>query len=203
MYLSAQKWAFYFGKSADFLFRISVWSVEFCVVANRSRAFFGVRDFVLRTLFIFGGIKMDDEKSIFERMFDEVGEKIKTISQVLCWLGIVGYVVASIFMFVNAADSYSDKTLYNTLGWIFLIVGPIASWLSSLLLYGFGELISKISNLEKFFCSNVESFVVDSKQDMSTKESKAFICTSCGEVVYQGESSCKKCGQKFDWSNIQ
>ena len=52
MYFSTQKWAFYFGKSADFLFRISVWSVEFCVVANRSRAFFGAwlrpRTFLLK-----------------------------------------------------------------------------------------------------------------------------------------------------------
>ena len=53
MYYSTQKWAFYFGKSADFFFRISVWNVEFCVVANRSCAFFGVCDFELRTLFYF------------------------------------------------------------------------------------------------------------------------------------------------------
>ena len=66
MYFSAQKWAFYFGKSADFLFRISVWSVEFCVVANRSRAFFGVCDFVLHTLFYNGGLlwDLDTEKAL-------------------------------------------------------------------------------------------------------------------------------------------
>ncbi len=50
---SSQKWAFYFGKSADFLFRISVWKAEFCVVANRGRAFFGAwlrsRTFYLQT----------------------------------------------------------------------------------------------------------------------------------------------------------
>ena len=44
--------AFYLGKNADFSFRISGVNVErFCVVANRGRAFFGVCDFVLRTLF--------------------------------------------------------------------------------------------------------------------------------------------------------
>ena len=58
MYFSAQKWAFYFGKSADILFRISVWSVEFCVVANRSQAFFGVCDFGCTHFLLWGIIKM-------------------------------------------------------------------------------------------------------------------------------------------------
>ena len=58
MYFSTQKWAFYFGKSADFLFRISVWSVEFCVVANRSRAFFVCVTSVAHTFLFFGGKEM-------------------------------------------------------------------------------------------------------------------------------------------------
>ena len=37
---ATQKWAFYYGKNADFSFSNSVWNdIRFCVVANRSRIF--------------------------------------------------------------------------------------------------------------------------------------------------------------------
>ena len=66
MYFSTQKWAFYFCKSADFLFRISVWSVEFCVVANRSRAFFGA--WLRPRTFLFRGLNMGFLKSFLGAM---------------------------------------------------------------------------------------------------------------------------------------
>lgn len=37
--------------------------------------------------------------------------------------------------------SYEQDGLYYGLGFAFLIIGPLFSWFSSLLLYGFGELI--------------------------------------------------------------
>ena len=144
---------------------------------------------------------MYDEKSLSQRMFDKVGEKIKILSQVLCWLGIIFSIILSISMFIAASDSYNNEVAYMMLGFIYLILGPLISWLSSLFTYGFGELISKTSNLEKHFCSNTVG-PINNTESQTTNTCK-FRCNSCGEIVYKGEPSCKKCGQVFAWSKIQ
>lgn len=145
---------------------------------------------------------MYDEKSLSQRMFDKVGEKIKILSQVLCWLGIIFSIILSIGMFIAASDSYNNEVAYMMLGFIYLVVGPIASWLSSLFIYGFGELISKTSNLEKHFCSNAQ-VSINNTQHQTNDNFKSFKCAYCGEIVFKGEPSCKKCGQFLDWSKIQ
>ena len=97
---------------------------------------------------------MNEEKSFFEGMFENVGNKIKIVAQILCYIGIVGYIIAGIVMLVKAADSYYDEELYNILGWTFLILGPIASWLNSLLLYGFGVIVNNND-----VCANKKDYI--------------------------------------------
>lgn len=81
-------------------------------------------------------------------MFDNIGKKIKSLASVLCWVGIIAYVILAIIMFAIAADAY-DEELYITLGVIFLFVGPLMSWVSSFFMYGFGELIDKACDIER------------------------------------------------------
>lgn len=70
-------------------------------------------------------------------MFDDIGGKLKTVAKVFCWIGIVCSVIFAIVFFASN-DRYNPTVLP---GFICLIVGPLASWLGSLTLYGFGELI--------------------------------------------------------------
>ena len=70
-------------------------------------------------------------------MFDDIGGKLKTVAKVSCWIGIVCSVIFAIVFFASN-DRYNPTILP---GFICLIVGPLASWLGSLTLYGFGELI--------------------------------------------------------------
>lgn len=75
-------------------------------------------------------------------MFENIGGKIKTLAKVLCWVGIIVSIILAIIMFISAGDaSYSEEGLYRGLGFGFLLVAPLLSWISSFLLYGFGELI--------------------------------------------------------------
>ena len=80
-------------------------------------------------------------------MFDEIGDKIKRVAKILCWIGIVGSVIIAIITFVKASESYRTEGYYTAMGWILLIAGPLYSWVSASLAYGFGELIEKATEI--------------------------------------------------------
>lgn len=73
-------------------------------------------------------------------MFENVGEKIKSIAKFVCWGGIAADIILAIIMFVAADEDYYNQETYVLIGLICLIVGPVLSWISSLLLYAFGEI---------------------------------------------------------------
>lgn len=80
-------------------------------------------------------------------MFDNIGKKIKSLANVLCWVGIVAYVIAAIIMISIGVDEYEDGL--TIFGVILLFVGPLMSWISSFFMYGFGELIDKACDIER------------------------------------------------------
>ncbi|HCJ92739.1 MAG TPA: hypothetical protein DHV92_05420 [Ruminococcaceae bacterium] len=67
-------------------------------------------------------------------MFDNVGSKIKALASFFCWGGIIASVIGGIIVI----------TLDEDLVWAGLaviIIGSLLSWVSSFVLYGFGELV--------------------------------------------------------------
>ena len=72
-------------------------------------------------------------------MFENVGGKIKFLAKTMCWLGIVS------FIFLGLALIYIGGTkeapIMAIQGVIYLIFGPIVSWIGSWFFYGFGRLI--------------------------------------------------------------
>ncbi len=93
-------------------------------------------------------------------MFSNIGKKIKVLAKVFCWIGIIFSFVTGILM--GSGTSYL-ATLSNTIsgdaaafatssigvfgGIIFIVVGSLISWISSFVLYGFGELVDNSSEL--------------------------------------------------------
>ena len=75
-------------------------------------------------------------------MYDNIGRKIKGlamglfIAQAAC-----GVILGFVLMWLD-----EDLILYGLLS---LILGPLFAWISSWLLYGFGELIDKVSDIER------------------------------------------------------
>lgn len=74
-------------------------------------------------------------------MFEDIGAKIKIVSKVLCWVGIIAAVIAAFVMFSL------DEEVGGLLFLLFLIAGPLLSWINSLFVYGFGELIEKTTEI--------------------------------------------------------
>ena len=75
-------------------------------------------------------------------MYDNIGGKIKGFAKVSFIVAAIAEVITGIALM--AADE--DLILY---GLLVMVVGPIVAWVSSWLLYGFGELIDKASDIER------------------------------------------------------
>lgn len=68
-------------------------------------------------------------------MFDNIGGKIKTLTRVVCWIGIAASAIGGVVCMVD------DEVL---LGLAVIVGGALASWVGSFVLYGFGELVENV-----------------------------------------------------------
>lgn len=169
---------------------------------------------------------MNDE-SLSEVLFDEPGEKIKKISQIIFWVEVVACVILAFSLGWEEINRWGDKEFRAGIFFGFLIGGPLAAYCSSLLMYGFGELVDNIGRIridthycfEK--CSTVspsaapakkkENHYVDSfvkSEDRKTtgqSEVKVIVCDnpnfikcpSCGLTQNANHTVCSMCGQRF------
>lgn len=71
-------------------------------------------------------------------MFNNVGGKIKALAKITAWIGIVICVIYGFVMLVSVEDM-------ALIGLLIMTAGSLASWISALVLYGFGELVENSS----------------------------------------------------------
>ena len=94
-------------------------------------------------------------KSAYDKsslLYHNVGDKIRTVAKVVAWVGIILSVIAGlIIMFMGNSygiyghSGFSFGTFIS--GLLTATVGSLIAWISSLALYGFGELIYKTSEI--------------------------------------------------------
>lgn len=73
-------------------------------------------------------------------MFSNIGSKIKTLAQVITWIGIIGSVIWGLVLMTT------DEELISA-GLMIALLGSLISWVSSFVLYGFGQLIENTDKL--------------------------------------------------------
>lgn len=73
-------------------------------------------------------------------MFDNIGGKIKALAEVVCILGIILSIIGG---FIIIAENS------GLLGFMFMVIGSLGSWVSSFTLFGFGQLIENTDLLVK------------------------------------------------------
>ena len=73
-------------------------------------------------------------------MYNEIGKKIKTLAKVLTIFGIVASIIYGIVLLALGQ---------TVAGIIYLLFMPFLIWISSFVMYGFGELVEKVCNIEK------------------------------------------------------
>lgn len=77
-------------------------------------------------------------------MFNNIGSKIMKLAKFQCWIGIIFSVISGIAIIVNGASIRNDG--YNggssvLSGIPVIVLGCLFSWIGSLFIYGFGQLI--------------------------------------------------------------
>ena len=84
-------------------------------------------------------------------MFSNIGDKLCGFAKVLCWIGIICSILLGFAIIVSgcAAGSSMGNNGASASAAMFFVgiltmgIGSLMSWLSSLALYGFGELIRR------------------------------------------------------------
>ena len=129
-------------------------------------------------------------------MYRNVGGKIKMVAKVYAWIGIVLSVLVGVILLFSGSDSILVALIY-------IFLGPLLSWLSSLLLYGFGQLIDNTDRLAKRFdCAatderpmTAESAIQPDKavaDEEDDQEIYTHCCSECGRLI--STDACPFCG---------
>lgn len=75
-------------------------------------------------------------------MYDNIGGKIKGLAKAIFIVGAIAAVIAGV-----AIMGSDEETI--VIGSLVMIFGPLIAWVSSWLLYGFGELIDKTCDIAR------------------------------------------------------
>ena len=78
-------------------------------------------------------------------MYDNISKKLKDLAKAVFLIGVIVSVIAGISMI----DS-DDDLIFG--GFLVMLLGSVVSWASSWFIYGFGELIEKVTNIERYKC---------------------------------------------------
>ena len=78
-------------------------------------------------------------------MFDNIGAKLKALAKAYVFIGVV--ISFIIWLFVSFSVAEEAVILLSLL--LIVGIGAVLSWLFSLFIYGFGELIEKTSQVAK------------------------------------------------------
>lgn len=81
-------------------------------------------------------------------LFDKAGSKIKTLAWILFFCGIVGTIVCA-FVYGRTYDQWGDPEFNFLLFIVILAGGVLASFISSLFLYAFGDITENIQRIAK------------------------------------------------------
>ncbi|MCL2081850.1 MAG: zinc ribbon domain-containing protein [Oscillospiraceae bacterium] len=137
-------------------------------------------------------------------MFDNIGAKIKVLAQAIAGVGIGGAVLISTVVFLHTAMSQGAVSPALAVG--ILIFGILTSCISSWLVYGFGELIEKTTEIAKntsFADSGQEkSFEITCKcgaKNTSPPDSvgNGTRCPKCQKLIKDTANVCPYCQIKL------
>jgi len=135
-------------------------------------------------------------------LFDDIGSKLKVTALILFALGMIAAVICAIVILV---------TLEEDGFWMALICGVSiggASWISSIVMYGLGEIVHHLEDISaytgKMTKNGVTGVNTDSKHVTATSGAKGInsgngmiMCSKCGKYQFADRDTCNQCGAKL------
>jgi hypothetical protein len=130
-------------------------------------------------------------------MYSSIGGKIKGLAVFLAVTGSLGCIVYGILILDQAGQYLGAQSLAVT-GWAVMIGGTIGSWLSSLALYGFGELIEMTQKIHQLLVRSQSSAAEDTgwsggRQSVQYRAGGTWKCPSCGYANSLADMYCVNC----------
>ena len=122
-------------------------------------------------------------------MFENIGEKIKSLAIAFCVIGSVGSILGGII----------SIGYYTVGGIIILLVGTLTSLILSMLTYGFGELIERAVSIDEKMNGTKTNAIEEpsSKNQNETKPTNpVWQCEICGAIT--NADVCPQCGKPMD-----
>ena len=126
-------------------------------------------------------------------MWDNIGHKLQSLAKVLCWLGIIGSVITAIVLW--SQTSYYRSTIF--LGFLYLIIGCLASWIGSWAMYGLGLVVEYVENGGSHSSSSGYMSNSSSASDNDTPMARGsyWTCPKCKTRNPFSRIECKECGE--------
>ena len=75
-------------------------------------------------------------------MYDNIGKKIKGLAK---WI----FIVEAVSAVISAIALMAEDDDFIWIGLLLIVVGPLVAWVSSWMLYAFGELVDKTCDIER------------------------------------------------------
>ena len=130
-------------------------------------------------------------------MFNNVGEKIKSLAEGLFWIFAIVSIICGVASFVYDINSDPPKEMVISFIRFFVLcfVFPLFSLVSAWFVYGFGVLIEKAESIDEQV-----STLVEEKEKIEPE--KKFRCPKCKLRVNLGDAYCARCGIPLDWKHL-
>ena len=91
-------------------------------------------------------------------MYDNIGGKIKGLAIAIFIIETIAALITGIALIASDEDMIP-------IGFLAIVVVPLVAWVSSWLLYGFGELIDKACDIERNTCKGKRKSETQEKED--------------------------------------
>ena len=138
-------------------------------------------------------------------MYDNIGSKIKIAAQTAFMLGVIGSIIFGLVICFGSED-------FNAIGILYILLGGIISWISTLLMYGFGELIERVCSIDKKTLTDTSPRIVYKQENSATIKmpitditnekqnvdnninisAHSWRCSNCNKMI--SEEVCPYCG---------
>lgn len=89
-------------------------------------------------------------------MYKNIGKKIKAVAKVFAWIGIILFVLIGLIM-AGVAGVMEGEPGLIVAGIIVAVVGALVSWISSFMVYGFGQLIDNSDMIKDMMIHNYQA----------------------------------------------
>ncbi len=75
-------------------------------------------------------------------MWENIGRRLQSLAKILCWIGIIASVIMAIVMW---SQKYGNEST-AFLGFLYLVLGCLGSWIGSWAMYGLGIVVEYVEN---------------------------------------------------------